>query len=97
MINWNGREIKKLWPILKHYFQPQSEHSDPGPRIELGSRKYEAGMLAGEPQRLWKAINCISFPVAKLESHKALHHFYSSCSLVQPTRCLEVVWTSNIR
>jgi hypothetical protein len=59
MINWNGREIKKLWPILKHYFQPKS---DPGPRTELGSRKYEAGMLAGEPQRLWKAINYIIFP-----------------------------------
>jgi hypothetical protein len=62
MINWNGCEIKKLWPILKHYFQPQSEQSDPGPRIELGSRKYEAGMLAGEQQSLWMAINYIIVP-----------------------------------
>lgn len=62
MINWNGREIKKLWPILKHYFQPQSEQPDSGPRIELGSRKYEAGMLVREPQRLWKATNYIIVP-----------------------------------
>ena len=62
MISWNGREIKKLWPILKQYFQPQSEKSDSGPRTELGSRKYEAGMLDREPQRLWKAINCIIIP-----------------------------------
>jgi len=62
MINWNDREIKELWPILKHYFQPHSKQSDPGPRIELGSRKYEAGMLDREPQRLWKAINCIIVP-----------------------------------
>ena len=62
MINWNGREIKKLCPILKHQFQPQSEQSDPGPRTELGSRKYETEMLAGEQQRLWKAINYIIVP-----------------------------------